>query len=100
MAGSDYSSTSINATYHSGSQNSDIRRLDITILEDDALEPDQVFSVTLTTLDPNVAIGNNETTITIIDNDSQYCVAFVAIKNDYISCPNRCHCVTSTTNKC
>ena len=40
-----------------------------TITDDGALELDKTFTVTLTTSDPAVILGNDITTITITDND-------------------------------
>lgn len=45
------------------------RCVTIPILDDDALEDDKAFTVTLTTLDPNVILGIDMTTITINDDD-------------------------------
>lgn len=41
----------------------------ISILEDAALEGSQTFTVTLTTLDPDVRIRSSVTSVAIIDND-------------------------------
>ena len=49
--------------------------MNITILEDDAVETNETFTVTLTTSDPDVMIGTNVTTVSIIDNDGEYCRA-------------------------
>ena len=47
--------------------------MNITILEDGALEGDQTFTVVLTTLDPDVMLSRNLTTVTIMDNDGLFC---------------------------
>ncbi len=67
IAGSDYINISTEAVFTTGS----IRCVDISILDDNALEGDQTFTVTLSTSDPDVMLGNDVTTITIIDNDGQ-----------------------------
>ncbi len=62
-------SVSSNVYFSSGSTNNDARCVSISILEDNALEDDLTFTVTLTTSDPDVVLGNYMTVITIIDND-------------------------------
>ena len=42
--------------------------VNITLLDDEALEGNQTFTVTLTT-NPEVELGNDVTTITITDDD-------------------------------
>ena len=44
--------------------------VNVNIIDDGALELDETFTVTLTTSDPAVILGNDATTITISDNDS------------------------------
>ncbi len=61
----DYANMDSNLTFTYGSTNNAVRCVDITILEDDALEGDQTFTVTLTTSDPNVMLGTDMATITI-----------------------------------
>ena len=43
--------------------------VNISIVDDNALEGNQTFMVTLTTSDPDVMLGNNMTAINIVDND-------------------------------
>ncbi len=43
--------------------------MDISILDDDALEGNQTFTLTLTTADLEVILGNQTTVITILDDD-------------------------------
>ena len=45
--------------------------LNVTIMDDNALEADQTFSVTLTTSEEDVGVVNGMTTVTITDNDSK-----------------------------
>ncbi len=71
MSSSDIISNSSNEVFASASTNSDVQCVDFSILEDSALEGNQTFTVTLTTSDPDVMLGNGMTAITIIDNDSQ-----------------------------
>lgn len=69
IAGSDYTNFSSTQIFTSGSANGTSKCVDITIIDDFALEEDQTFIVTLTTLEPHVILVVNETTITITDND-------------------------------
>ena len=54
-----------------GSSDTDTQCLNITIINDDALEGDQIFALTLLlpTQDPSVVIIRNMTAIIITDND-------------------------------
>ena len=64
-----YRFTSSDITFPSGSSDSTAGCVSITILDDTVLEENQAFTVTLTTSDPDVLLGNNVTVITIEDND-------------------------------
>ena len=66
---SDYTSVSSDEVFTTGSTDNDTRCVNITIEDDEALERDETFTVTLTTSDPNVMLGQDMTTITIVDND-------------------------------
>ena len=67
--GSDYTSVSSNEVFPSGSTDTDTRCVNITLEDDEALERDETFTVTLTTSDPNVMLGQDVTTVTVVDND-------------------------------
>ena len=69
IADYDFLRTSSNEVFTSGSTNNSMRCSVISIIDDDALEGNQTFRVTLSTLDPNVMLGNSITTVTIMDND-------------------------------
>ncbi len=69
MVVDDYIRFSSNNTFSSGSIDNDTRCVDVSIVDDDVLEGNQNFIVTLTTPDPNVILGNEMTTVAIIDND-------------------------------
>ena len=45
--------------------------VDVNIIDDSALEGDETFSIELTTANTVVMLGNNETEISISDNDSK-----------------------------
>ncbi len=70
-AGSDFNDTSMVLTFSSGASDSDTECMNVTIIEDEALEANQTFSVTLTTSDDDVDVVNNMMTVTITDNDSK-----------------------------
>ncbi len=69
IAGSDYMSISSEAVFSTGSTNNDARCENVSLLQDNALEGDQIFTVILTTSDPDVMIQTNMTSVTILDND-------------------------------
>ena len=69
MEGYDYTFSSSDITFPSGSNDSTAGCVNINITDDAALEGNQTFTVTLTTSDPDVLLGNNVTVITIEDND-------------------------------
>ena len=78
---SDYTPLSSVETFVAGSTDNATRCVNITILDDAALEGDQTFTLTLSTSDPDVVLGNNVTLITIEDNDS------VLMHNTYSDAP-------------
>lgn len=48
----------------------DVRCVNVSINDDDILEGDQEFTLSLSSLDP-VVFGTNQATVLIIDNDSE-----------------------------
>jgi len=68
LAGADFIGVLSTETFIPGSMDGDMKCVDITILDDDALEGDQIFTVTLTTSDPAVLLVNDELTVTIRDD--------------------------------
>ncbi len=72
MDGLDYVPVAANLTFVTGSTNNDVRCLNITIVDDSALEGNQTFTVKLTTSDPDVIPGINITTINIADDDGTF----------------------------
>ncbi len=68
-AGSDYNDTSMILTFSPGSSDGDTECMIVTIIDDDALEADQTFFVTLTTSDDDVRVSVDTMTVTITDND-------------------------------
>ena len=65
FGGSDYTSVSTDEFFPSGSTNGSIRCVNITIEDDNSLEENETFTVTVTAA-PDVVL---EATITIVDND-------------------------------
>ena len=68
-------------TFTPGSSENDTRCVNVTIMDDNALEGNQTFSVILSTSNPNVMLRTNVTTITIIDNDSKF---FMCLSHCYM----------------
>ena len=68
--GVDYVSESYNVTFHAGE--TDVT-LNISIIDDDILENDENFIVTVTLIPINVVIASNTgySTVTIMDNDGK-----------------------------
>ena len=56
-------------TFPTSSGNNAMQCLNVTITDDAALEGAETFTVTLTTADTVVMLGNNETTVSITDNE-------------------------------
>ncbi len=69
LSGSDYSYRSSDTIFTSGATDNTVNCVDMIILEDDALEGDQTFTVALSTSDLDVILENDETNTTITDND-------------------------------
>lgn len=72
LAGTDYVNVSSKEVFPFGSTNGATTCVDITILDDNAMEGDQTFNVALTTSNPNVLLGNIVAVISIINNDSKH----------------------------
>ncbi len=58
-------------TFSSGANDGNMECMNVTIMDDDALEANQTFSVTLTEQDNAVEVVNTMMTVTITDNDSK-----------------------------
>lgn len=69
VATTDYTEAVMTLTFLQGSMNGAMECLDVTIANDTALEGDETFAVTLTTSDTDVMLGNNQTEVTISDED-------------------------------
>ena len=68
--GSDYSGVSIDLVFTAGTSNGTLQCINVTIIDDSLVESNETFSVTMTTSNSVVVLGNNLTTITITDTDS------------------------------
>ena len=102
MEDDDYTFPPTNLTFFRGSTDSTSECANISITDDTALEGDQTFTVMLTTSDPDVAVRNSMTTITIEDNDSKLTSRPLRM-SDYcflISTPYRCECVCARHVEC
>ncbi len=73
FAGSDYTSVFLEAVFTSGSTDNSTACVIIYILDDGTIEMEKTFTVILTTLDPDVFLGNYTTNITIFDSLGKYC---------------------------
>ena len=95
VASFDYISVISPTTFASGSPDNATRCLNITIVDDDALEGDQTFISSLTTADPDVILGTTQTDITITDNDGQCMLAesHITMFNKIATCCI-CRCVS------
>ena len=71
MESSDFSFLSTNLTFLRGSADSTLECVSISITDDALLEGNQTFTVTLSTSDPDVLLGNNVTVITIKDTEGE-----------------------------
>ena len=65
----DYTDISSILTFANNSMAGDMECVNVTIIDDDALEIDETFTVTLTTSDFAVILDNDVTVITITDDD-------------------------------
>ncbi len=45
--------------------------LDVMVIDDSVVESTEVFTLTLSSADPLISVINGETTISILDNDSE-----------------------------
>ena len=77
IAGSDYITVSSSFVFTSGSTDNAARCVNITIIDDGALEGDQIFVVTLipTATHDGLMLGIDRTCITITDNDGWLAVS-------------------------
>ena len=75
QAGFDYTSFSSTEIFPSESSNGAVRCVNILISDDNALEENQNFTVSLTTLDSSVLLETTAAVISIVDDDGllEYC---------------------------
>ena len=71
--GSDYTAVSSLLTFPATTSTGDVMRcINVSITDDSVFEESETFTVTVTTTSPRVTLGNNDTTVTITDNEGQY----------------------------
>ena len=70
LADSDYIAASMNITFTSGSPVGNMVCFNVTIIDDNVIENDEAFTVTLSLLSTGEQIG--QTTITIIHDEGNY----------------------------
>ena len=69
QAGFDYNAISSTTTFPSESGLEYPACLQVTIIDDDVVEPSQQFTVLFTMLDPHVVTSTSRASVTILDND-------------------------------
>ena len=79
-AGSDYMSVSMMITLSQS-----LTSVSVPILEDLTVESNETFSAVLTSTLPNVVLGENTATITIVDNDGEVLCRY-GISHMYVEC--------------
>ena len=67
---SDYLGVSMDLVFTAGTSNGTMQCINVTIIDDSLVEPNETFAVTLTTSNSDMELGENLTTITITDTDS------------------------------
>lgn len=66
--GDDYDMMTMNLHFPIGTGSDAMLCMDVNIIDDNISEGDETFTVLLTTLSPNVTLGNAVANITITDN--------------------------------
>ena len=70
--GSDYTAVSSPLTFPATTSSDDVMQcINVSITDDSVFEESETFTVTVTTANPRVTLGNNDTTVTITDNEGQ-----------------------------
>lgn len=69
-AGNDYDMQSIVLTFSSGQSVGGVQTTSITILDDSSVENDEVFTVSINSMDPGVMCGISTAWVTIIEDSS------------------------------
>ena len=67
--GSDYLGVSVDLVFTAGSINGTMQCLNVTIFDDSLVESNETFTVIMTTSSLVLILGNNVTTVVIMDND-------------------------------
>ena len=71
--GSDYTAVSSPLTFPATASADNVMLcINVSITDDLVFEELENFTVTVTTTNPRVTLGNNATTVTITDNEGQY----------------------------
>ena len=73
--------------FPAGSINGSTQCIDITITDDEVLEADETFTVTLTTMTPRVIVGNGQTAVTITadeGNCQKHFICFIRLALHFI----------------
>ena len=97
LSDSDYASFSSTKIFPIGSSNGATQCMNIKILDDNVLEANEYFTVTLGTIDSDLALGIAIGIITITDNDSELLSLIMHIM--YLTYFYRGECVYSINAK-
>ena len=68
----DYMEVSIDLVFTTGSSNGATQCINVAIIDSPTIEEDETFTVTLTTSEPIIELGNHMTTVTIKNIDCKY----------------------------
>ena len=68
--GLDFLGVSMDLVFTAGTSNGAMQCIGVAIADSPTVEEDETFTVTLTTSSPVVTLGNDITTVTIIDNNN------------------------------
>ena len=70
--GSDYTAVYSPLTFPATTSTGDVMQcINVNITDDSVSEESETFTVTVTTTSPRVTLGNNDTIVTITDNEGQ-----------------------------
>ena len=77
--GQDYNSRQYNITFNVGVNSVSF---DISVIDDDILEHNESFNLGLCSLPDNVIVGDiSQATVTIVNDDSKYCMLYTVDTN-------------------
>ena len=72
VADKDYITVSVDVSFAEGSMDGNTLCINVSIIDDMALEEDETFNVSMTVTAGDATVGNTATVVTIIDDDGLY----------------------------